>query len=109
MTYTEKVLEEFDEKFGALLDMLEKLYGGNPEEMTTFKEALKSFLSTSIHQAIAEERERVWAEIKNMGDGVVMENGLVNVTSTPDKSTEYEMPMVKETMEALEKLTIINK
>jgi len=60
MTYTEKVLAEFEEKFGALLDMLEKLYGGNPEEMTTFKEALKSFLSTSIHQARAEERSKAW-------------------------------------------------
>ena len=65
MNYTDKILEEFEEKFGALLDMLEKLYGGNPEEMTTFKEALKSFLSTSIHQAIAEDRERIRAEIES--------------------------------------------
>ena len=75
MTDTEKILEEFDEKFGTLLDTLEELYGGNPEEMTTFKEALKAFISTSIAQAIAEERARVVKIIKEMPNQSGYEDG----------------------------------
>jgi len=64
MTYTEKRLEEFDEKFGDLLDRIDKLYGGNPEEMTTLKEALQTFLSTSIAQAEQEMMKKVVEEIE---------------------------------------------
>jgi len=51
MTYTEKRLEEFDEKF--LIPMYgDESLGGNYE-------AVKAFLAESINQALAEERERV--------------------------------------------------
>jgi len=72
MTYIEKRLEEFDEKF-------EYLHIHDVLSRTTYNEIRDSF-ATSIHQALAEERERVEIE---------------------------EMPQFEGTLEALNKLTII--
>jgi len=75
MNPTKKILEAFDEKFPNLgaTDPKEGWYDAKPE--------VKSFLSTSIAQAIAEERERVvdkddllddmWGLICNVNGGIV--------------------------------------
>jgi len=70
MTYTQKILEEFDEKFGYLLDMADvRVHLGNPEKTEiAFKEVLKIFLATKIHQAVAEERKGM-AVTENTSDG----------------------------------------
>ena len=55
--YTQRRLEKFEKKF--VIPMYEdESLGGNYE-------AVKAFLSTSITQAIAEDRERVRGEIEN--------------------------------------------
>ena len=59
MTYTEKKLEEFDEKF------TEVSCECGARDLFDFTE-LKVFLTTSITQAVAEERERVRGEIEGM-------------------------------------------
>jgi len=53
MTYTEKRLEEFDER------LKEFVPTNTEQDIYLLAEDFKSFLSTSISQAIAEERERV--------------------------------------------------
>ena len=53
MTNTDKILEEFDEMFGRA--------GSSGSFKGIRDDGIKAFLSTSIHQALAEERERVVA------------------------------------------------
>jgi len=62
MNNTKKILEEFDEKFPNLgaTDPKEGWYDAKPE--------VKAFLSTSITQAIAEERKRM-VVTENTSDG----------------------------------------
>jgi len=60
MNKTEKILAEFDEKFT-------KVWSGLPLSQESF-DKLKLFLTTSIAQAIAEERERVVGEIEKYND-----------------------------------------
>jgi len=56
MTYTEKRLEEFDEKF---CDKEKNKYGYLTLKDHIIRSEVADFLSESIHQARAEERERV--------------------------------------------------
>jgi len=73
MTYTEKRLEKVDwrEIDGAIMDFqihVRKVTGGNNStcvDSTDLKSAIKQTLTTSITQAIAEERERVREVIKS--------------------------------------------
>jgi len=69
MIHTDKILEEFDEKFppvecsahertSSALCICEDLPDINAENV-----AIKSFLADSIHQAVAEERARVWGNL----------------------------------------------
>jgi len=60
MTNTEKILTEFDEKFPAYLN------GERGDYTQAPLPAIKSFLSTSIAQAIVEERERVRGLIEKL-------------------------------------------
>ena len=56
MTYTEKVLADFDKKFPS--------HGYNDNAENEFhSQNIKRFLTEKIHQAIAEERERVRGKI----------------------------------------------
>ena len=63
MTYTEKILEEFDEKFDRVV--LENPFSETEElsnELLTLKKWAGLFLSSKIAQARAEERDRVIEE-----------------------------------------------
>jgi len=116
--------EEFDAKFPNLgaTDPKEGWYDAKPE--------VKDFIATSIQQAIVEERDRV-RELKivvwNDGSHKFIEHGITweyendkdwlctillknmdTISSPQDKETpKYEAPFFKETMELLDKLTII--
>ena len=81
--------------------------------------ALVNRFSTSIAQAVAEERERVRGEIEKIypisdtqDDSCdnFKQKVLDLLSSLQDKeSPKYEIPMFEETMEALDKLSIIKK
>ncbi|MDZ4785406.1 MAG: hypothetical protein SGJ02_04950 [bacterium] len=60
MTYTEKILAEFDEMFPNLgaTDPKEGWYDAKPE--------VRTFLTSKIAQALAEDRERVKGEIEEI-------------------------------------------
>ena len=71
MNNTEKILAEFDEKFVKKQDILgdEKIiYGENTPNIAE----VKSFISTSITQSIAEERARVNNKIEEYFDGLIV-------------------------------------
>ena len=58
MTYTEKILTEFDSKY------IKGDFGITTcDPHVVPLKSLKAFISTSIHQALAEERDRVRGEI----------------------------------------------
>ena len=63
MTYTDKILAEFDSLYEEHKEILDIPVCCTNEDCLCNKdtvwEHLKSFLSTSIHQALAEERKRV--------------------------------------------------
>ena len=67
MTHTEKVLEEFDSLYEEHKEILDIPVCCTKEDCLCNKDTVwqhfKSFLSTSIHQALAEEREMVREEI----------------------------------------------
>ena len=130
MANTEKILEEFDETFIAVEDSFApQTHQSYPCFISHFQdECFKDFIAESIHQAIAEERERMRGEIeKNIAedgecpDGITdyargMRYGksivlaLLSSLDKPltDKEIE-EMPQMKGTLEALDKLTIIKE
>ncbi len=56
--YTEKILVEFDEKF--------PLFKSEEAMVFASRRRIKAFISTSITQALAEDRERVVAHIKEL-------------------------------------------
>ena len=72
MTNTEKILEEFDEKFDRVV--LENPFSETEElsnELLTLKKWAGLFLTTKITQALAEERERVGEKIEKLqNDGL---------------------------------------
>ena len=119
MTYTDKRLEEYCKKFGLCKE----------KGTCQCKEELK-FIADLITQALAEERERVEKEIKYILDFAESDKEMADNPEDPkvrinyfrdrldeilDKplqekeTTKYELPQFKETMEALDKLTIIKK
>jgi len=76
MTNTDKILAEFDEKFGKF-EFLHK--SGNTWDENPFKD----FLETSITQALAEEKERVVGAVKKAnGDRPIHTNDLRGTESS---------------------------
>ena len=117
MNNIEKRLEELLEKFKKRCRI------GTMHLVSDFERFLKEEFSTSIQQAIAEERERVVGEIESwekshgfyVGAGAGQNNEVARKTrkeiidsldKLPDKDIK-EMPQFKGTLEALDKLTII--
>jgi len=74
MTYTEKMLEEFDEKYSDIFYKINK----KGSECTENKNIIKSFLSTSIQQAEQEIEVKVRLEIFQMLHKRIMETKDLN-------------------------------
>ena len=65
MINTQKILEEFDERFNySLIESVIKTDMTDEETWFVIRRNIKDFLIESIQQAIAEERERVREEIE---------------------------------------------
>jgi len=63
MTYTEKILAEFDEKFPRMFAGSAGQYNQNGDTRPYYNDNVKAFFATSIQQAVAEDRARVMEEL----------------------------------------------
>jgi len=99
MTYTEKRLEEFDEQF----PLLQPTYlTVTIKDMDYLNRVLKSFLTESITQAIAEERARMRAEIEKIRKSYL---GSENYLSEDGKIAQRVFEDIIDLLSSLDTLT----
>ena len=84
MNYTDKILAEFDTKFGDEYNGISK--NKNIVKTGTDMAELKAFLTTSIAQALAEDRERVR---ERMGELTIYRNNK-GVTEIEENTGYYK-------------------
>ena len=101
--YTEKILEEFEKDIKPMIEN-EVLYRYDNLELAqdsadTLNKGIRQFLSTSIAQALAEERERVMGVIRNqegasLPDSYSMDDDIISkadLLSSLDKSVNKDI------------------